>query len=322
MRVKEYIGKEIFKKYGIEIPKSFLVTKDTNLESLKFDFEELVLKAQVLFGNRMKNNLIIFSNKQNFFKDINTLFSKGIKEILVEERIYFEKEFYLAVFLDTYERKLKVLFSEKGGIDVSEASELNFNNANEKIKEIAKKLLKIAIDYDAELVEINPLVLSKNSYIALDSKIIIDNNSLYKHKDIKIEIENEIERIAFENGISFVDLNGSIGIVGVGAGLTMATMDFFTDVAFFMDIGGGALAEKIKVALKIIKMRKPKKVIFNIFGGITRCDEVAKAIVEEKLNIPIFIRISGTNEEIAKKILKENGIEVFDSLEEIIRTYL
>ncbi|MEM5874877.1 MAG: ATP-grasp domain-containing protein [Candidatus Aenigmatarchaeota archaeon] len=323
MRIKEYIGKEIFKKYGIKVPKSYLVRRTDSFYSLRMDFEEVVLKAQVLIGNRRKNNLIIFSSKEDLIKNLKEIFDKNVEEVLIEEKIDVIKELYLSAFLDTYERKLKLLFSDKGGIDISEANEIDLNKIeNLEIKIIAEKLLKIAVDYDAELVEINPLALTKNGFIALDAKIIIDDNSLYKHEDIlkyRIkEIKSEIEKIAFENDIHFVDLNGEVGILGVGAGLTMATMDLIDNPAFFMDIGGGASVEKMKAALKIIKIRKPKKVIFNIFGGITRCDEIAKAIVEEKIDIPFFIRIVGTNEIIAKKILEENGIKVLNSLDELL----
>jgi len=330
VRLKEYFAKNILAKYEIKVPKSILVKKDEKIDLSKINFEELVLKAQVLEGKRGKSGLIIFSKKENLENDIKKLFER-CEEVLIEEKVEILKEYYISVFVDTFERRIKFLFSEFGGMDVEELREKakEFSDTKEiedlEIREIAEKLLKILKDYDLELVEINPLAKTKNGYVAIDAKMIVDDNSIFRHEEfleLKLKsLKNEAEKIAFENDLHFVDLDGDVGVVGVGAGLTMATIDFIVlngeKPAFFLDVGGGASVEKMKAALKIIKIRKPKKVIFNIFGGITRCDEIAKAIVEEKLEIPFIIRITGTNEEEAKKILRENGITCIDSIKDV-----
>lgn len=338
MKLKEYEGKEIFQKYGIKTPDSFLITDPEQIKEIR---GKVVLKAQVLEGGRGKSGLIQFATKKNVKEKAEEIFSKGVKEILVEERVKAKKEYYISITIDRLEKKPLLIFSSKGGVDIEELAEKYpkkikkyYINENFSPTEISKKIkiesglvakiYQIFKDYDAELVEINPLAVTKKGVLALDSKIIIDDNALYRHEFKKDESLTEIEKKANEAGLSYVELDGNIGIIGNGAGLVMSTLDVVNHyggkVANFLDVGGGASKEKMEKAMELVLVKKPKGIFINIFGGITRCDEIAKGLVEykekHKLKIPLVIRMIGTNEEEAKRILEENKIHFIDSMEE------
>ena len=196
-----------------------------------------------------------------------------------------------------------------------------------QVARIIYKLYKLFRDYDAELAEINPLMVGPNiGVIAADAKITIDDNSLYRHQEfsgvIKVSGEyTEIEQKAKDAGLAYVELDGNIGIIGCGAGLVMASLDILNQydgkAANFLDVGGGATAENMRQALELVEMKEGVRSVFvNIFGGITRCDEIAKGIVDFSPKIPLAIRMMGTNQEEGIKILTDNGYNVFDTLEE------
>ncbi len=337
MKLKEYQGKEILHNYGIRIPDSFLITNHGQIKEVQ---GEVVLKAQVLHGGRGKLGLIQFATQKDVKEKAEQIFKKGIKEILVEEKIKPEKEYYLSITIDRSEKKPLLMFSAEGGIDIEDLA----LKSPEKIKkyyisedfspkEVSKelniesnlieKVYKIFKDYDAELVEINPLATTEKGLMALDAKIIIDDNALFRHEFKKDETLTELERKAQEADLSYVELDGNIGIIGNGAGLVMATLDVVNyykgKVANFLDVGGGADKAKMEKALEIVLMKKPTGIFINIFGGITRCDEIAQGLVEykkkHKLEIPMVVRMIGTNEKEAKTILKKNKIHFIDSME-------
>lgn len=186
--------------------------------------------------------------------------------------------------------------------------------------QIIQGLYKLFVEYDAELVEINPLALTSDGrLLALDSKVILEDNALFRHEDLLKELGRQ------EIHDSYVELDGDIGIIGNGAGLTMASMDLVKlnggNPANFLDVGGGASREHVKESvLKVGSNPKVKKVVINIYGGITRCDEVALGIVDalKEIKKPIFVRLLGTNEELGKKILRENGVNVYDDVLKMI----
>ncbi len=338
MKLKEYEGKEIFKKYGIKVPESFLITHPDQIKRIH---EDVVLKAQVLQGGRGKAGLIQKANQEDIVKKTKELFNKNIKEILIEKRVDIKKEFYISITIDRLKKKPILMFSTEGGVDIEELSEKHPEkiikkhiDENLSLESLAKelnldvhlieKLIKIFNECDAELVEINPLALTNNGFIALDSKIIIDDNALFRQEFKKDESLTDIEKKAKEYDLSYVELDGNIGIIGNGAGLVMSTLDvvnyFGGKVANFLDVGGGATKEKMKKSLELVLTKKPKGIFINIFGGITRCDEIAQGLVDYKkthnLDIPLVIRMIGTNEDKAKDILEENGIHFIDSMEE------
>ncbi len=366
MRLYEYQAKEVFKKYGIPIPIGSVVSSPTEARQVAEKIgKPVVLKVQVLVGGRGKAGGIKFaSNPQEAEKIAKTLIGqtfKGFKvsKLLVEEKLQIKEEYYLGFTIDRSARKLVAIASSRGGVDIEEIA-ISFPQyivkqhvdpligfypfmARQLIKKLGfegkilnemssflYKLYKIMIDYDAELIEINPLVLTEdNKLIAADARLNIDSDALFRHSDIK-QIEelstfSPYELEAKKAGLSYVELDGNIGIIGNGAGLVMTTLDLVKmyggNPANFLDVGGGAASESIATALRILLNHPRVKVILiNILGGITRCDEVAKGIISalktSNMGKPIVIRLTGTNELEGRKILKNEGLIALSSMEE------
>ncbi|MEM4689894.1 MAG: ADP-forming succinate--CoA ligase subunit beta [Archaeoglobaceae archaeon] len=368
MKLHEYQAKQIFEKHGIKIPNGALAE---NLQDVRRIAEELggkvVLKAQVLVGGRgkaggIKKALSVDSAVEIAEKMFgSSLKGEIVKKIYLEELIEIKEEWYLSIALDRVEKCYSLIFSTAGGIDIEEIAQ-KFPEKIVKVKidprwglwdyqirevlsrakisselwkelsNIIKALYKIFLEYEAELVEINPLVLTPNGLIAADAKISIDDNALFRHKDLEALREyggvDEVERKALAEGLNYVKLDGYVGVIANGAGMAMATMDLIYleggKPANFLDIGGGAGAETTKKAFEILSMDKNVKVIFmNIFGGITRCDEVAMGIVKafKELNpsVPIILRLSGTNEEEGRRIIEKElsgRVEIVGTMEE------
>lgn len=284
-----------------------------------------------------------------------------IKKVLVEEKLDIKDELYLGVTVDRKNRCYVVLASSEGGVDIEEVAE----ETPEKIvkqmidpllgirdyhcRSVAKrlgysgremnalagfirKLYRVAFEMDAELTEINPLALTEEGFIAADARLNIDNNALFRHPNIaEIQREGELsefsarEQEARTLGLTYVELDGDIGVIGNGAGLTMATLDSLTLLggkpANFLDLGGGASPERIETAVTfVIKDSRVKTVFVNILGGITKCDDTARGIIETRRRLgsekPIVVRMMGTNEEEGKRLLEEAGIETLDTMEE------
>lgn len=282
-----------------------------------------------------------------------------VRKVLVDEAINIAKEIYLGIVVDRAAKCATMMGSAAGGMDIEEvarttpekivrvqidpayglqdyqARELAFRIGIDKtlvrdFVAIATGLYRAFIETDASLAEINPLVITdENKLIAADGKIVLDDNALYRHPDLEelrdIDEESLAEKEARKAGLSYVKLDGNIGCMVNGAGLAMATMDVIKyyggEPANFLDIGGGAKADKVKVALEII-LSDPnvKAVLFNIFGGITRGDEVARGIVEGlkgvKTRVPMVARIVGTNAEEGRKILADANMITAETLEE------
>ncbi|HII15355.1 MAG TPA: ADP-forming succinate--CoA ligase subunit beta [Nanoarchaeota archaeon] len=316
MKLKEYQGKKLFREYGITVPEGKVIT------GIQADPSKLA-KAQVLSGKRGKGGLIAPATTEN----LERLF-KYCSEVLVEEKLSIEKEYYLALTIDKEEKEIVILFSEEGGIEVESVKnimKLPYRKLNEfadkRFVTIIEAMYRIMSDYNALLVEINPLAFAGGKLIAADSKIILDDN--VKHPEYKQKL-TRLEQEAENSGLSYVELNGNIAIIGNGAGLVMATLDvisyFGGKTANFLDLGGGASAEKMEKALDIVFKKSPSALFINIFGGITRCDKIAEGLVNYKAKhnvlIPIIVRMIGTNEEEAGALLAENKIEVYNSMEE------
>ncbi|MCE4605896.1 MAG: ADP-forming succinate--CoA ligase subunit beta [Desulfurococcales archaeon] len=366
MKLFEFEAKDILRKYGVKVPQSVLLEKGEQkpVEKIKQAGLEppIVVKSQVLVAGRGKaGGIKIAKTWEEAEKLIEELFEKPIKGLkprylLIEEAIPHEKELYASIIIDRSERKPVILASQYGGMDIEQIAKeepesivrmyvdpflgLKSYQARKIGKSIGLTgkvlnsfasfligLYNVFMDYDADLAESNPLGVTGDSVIPLDARLIIDDNSIYKHSDIsERNLEDtgeytEWEIKAREMNLAFVELDGDVGIIGNGAGLTMTTMDlvylYGGKPANFLDIGGGAGKELVKTAVKfLIDLPKTKKIFMNIFGGITRCDEVAKGIIAalEELggsSKPLVIRLSGTNEEEGRKILQENGIDAY-----------
>lgn len=283
-----------------------------------------------------------------------------VRDLLVEEKLEVIKEFYASVAVDRASRNYVVLASVEGGVDIEEVAERSpekvvrykvdplYGFSKFDARKIVKRLglsgedfMKFssvlyslccaAVDCDAELAETNPLVkTASGDFVAADARIILDDNALFRHAEFAgretMRTEDTVlEAEARKEGLAYVDLPGEVGILGNGAGLVMATLDLIqhygSSPANFLDIGGGAQAEVIRKGVKII-LSKPevKAILVNILGGITRCDEVARGIIEAfdeaKNKKPLAIRMIGTREEEGRKMLEEAGISVYTSMEE------
>ncbi|KYK22550.1 succinyl-CoA synthetase (ADP-forming) beta subunit [Thermoplasmatales archaeon SG8-52-4] len=348
MKLFEYRGKELFNNYGISVPNGRLVKDKNDFSGLNFPF---VLKAQVPIGGRGKAGGI--KSAENL-KDAEEKFSKimgmdikgyKVRKVLAEEKVDIKKELYLSITLDRSKRMPLIMASGEGGMDIESVPDskifkewinpligiqpfhlrsiiTKLKLEKEDGKEIAKvisKIYKLFREYDCELVEINPLIIKKEGGVmALDSKININDDAMYRHQDIEPEVVEltPLEKDAKEKGIAFIQLKGNIGVIANGAGLTMATLDALTNYngkgGVFLDLGGTDDPEKVKQAFELMKKAKPKVIFLNLFGGITRCDTVARGvkdvITKEGIDCPVITRIKGCNEDQAKDILKDAGL--------------
>ncbi|MCD6485052.1 MAG: ADP-forming succinate--CoA ligase subunit beta [Candidatus Odinarchaeota archaeon] len=367
MKLYEYEAKEIFRKYDIPVPTSALAKdlEEAKKAATKVGFP-IVVKAQVLVGGRGKAGGVKIANDEKELEEIAEkilgmkIKGERVTAVLIEKKVDIKKELYLSVTVDRSKKAPLIIASALGGVDIEEiaekypekiikryidteigfkryigleiANKLNIDLNKKVFSKQLEQLWKIFEDFDAELVEINPLVLQEDgTIVAADAKMIIDDNSMFRHKDFEEKLEKRTaeysarELAARENGMAYVELDGDIGIIGNGAGLVMATMDvvklYGGKPANFLDVGGGASAERMKKALEIVSSHPNVKVIFiNILGGITKCDDMANGIVaatrELNLSQKIVIRLIGTNEEAGKKILTDNGFHALDSMEE------
>lgn len=359
MKLYEYMGKELFSRFGLPVPRGRVVSSVDEAPPAAVEIGPAVIKAQVLSGKRGKAGGIIFADTPaEAEKAARALLGTNIQGhvvemLLVEEKINIDREFYLAVAIDEGAKKPVIIASSQGGMDIEEVPEdrivkvhidvelgihpfvardvvcrLGLDLGSRHGKEMVSFILtayKIFQEKDAELVEINPLVFSGERVIAADAKVIIDPEAIFRQKDVPfVEESTEAEKIARDLGISYVELEGDIAIMANGAGITMGTLDIIQRYggapANFMDVGGGTGMESTARALEILLAKNPKVVFINIFGGITRCDDVANAFVkvkkERNIPVPVVIRLVGTNQDEGRRILLEHGLEAYTDMEE------
>ncbi len=369
MKLFEYEAKKILKEYGIPIPRGDAASNPNKAEAIAREIgKPVVLKSQILVSGRGKAGGIKFADDVGEAKQIaSDLLGRTIKgcvvtSLLVEEKLDIVEQFYTSITIDRQAKKYIVLASTSGGVDIEEVAQTSpdkiarqwiepsagFNQSDALAmlsrfrlnKDIATKLAdtiatlyQVAMECDAELVELNPLVrTSSGELIAADSRIIIDDNAIFRHAEFKERSllrtdDTPSEAKARNQGLAYVDLDGDIGIVGNGAGLVMATIDLVQTMGGrpgnFLDIGGGGNTEITKKGIMLV-MSKPevKAVLVNVLGGITRCDVVAEAIAralkESKNKKPVVVRLMGTNEEEGARILEQAGIKSYRDMEEAV----
>ena len=359
MRLLEYQAKELFTEYGIKVPKGFT---SKNIEQGRKDAHELgfpfVIKSQVPVGGRGKAGAIQKCHNQDEFElkypQILEMSVKGEKTraILLEKMAEIKKELYLSLFLNRGKRCYTIISSAEGGVEIESVKnqvirevglgEIDKQIAEDVAKEIGlegnsvsdfvdflQKLSKITIEKEAELAEINPVaVLSDGSLLALDGKVITDDNSNFRHPEmLKYQEQTELEERAEKSGFSLVELNGDIAVVGNGAGLVMSTLDMLSDnggkPACFLDVGGGATEESVYEALILIsKMENVKGILVNLFGGIVKTTTVATAFIKayknKLIDHTVYARLKGAEAEKSKEMLKNTQTQLFDSVEEAI----
>jgi succinyl-CoA synthetase beta subunit len=366
MKLHEYQSKLIFSKFGVPIPKGRVAMTASEARTIAAELGgRVVIKSQVLVGGRGKAGGIRLANNPHEAEDLATqilgIEIKGlpVRKVLVDEAANIVKEIYLGITNDRAARKPVMMASAAGGVEIEEVARLT----PEKIikvhidpllglKDYQSRDIAVGIDLpkehwklfgqiangmwrayqecDATLVEINPLVITgDNRLLAVDGKMLIDDNALFRHPDLAdlrdLDVEAPAEIEARKYGLSFIKLDGSIGCMVNGAGLAMTTMDiiklFGGEPANFLDIGGGASADKVSAALRII-LTDPhvKAVLFNVFGGITRCDEVARGILtaldEVKPQVPMVVRLVGTNAEEGRRLLANANMVTAETLAE------
>ena len=358
MNLYEYMGKEIFRKYGIPVPDGYVVEQLTDIREYR---KPVVVKSQILLGGRGKSGGIKFARSSDDLKNgVKELLGSKIRgltvtKVLVEDMINIKHEYYVSIALNRSERSPVLIASSSGGVEIEsvpqnqiftrkidpllgysdylgrEASKfMNLDkNLSAQFRSILEKLYKVYQEEDCELVEINPLVeTAEGTLIAADAKVIMDNDSMFRHKDIKITDPEKtpLELEAQSKGYSFIELDGQIGVIANGAGLTMATLDALTlhkgKPRNFLDLGGTDDVEIVVNAFDLVLKADPKAILVNIFGGVTKADTVANGIVAAKkrfkITKPIVVRLSGVHDDEGRQVLKENGIESFPTMMEAI----
>jgi succinyl-CoA synthetase beta subunit len=364
MKLHEYQSKQIFSRYGIPIPKGRVATTADEARNIAIELGgRVVIKSQVLVGGRGKAGGIRLAKDPHDAEEIATqilaMEIKGlpVRKVLVDEAASISKEIYLGITNDRGARKPVMMASSAGGVEIEEVARttpekiikshidpllglkdyqarniaigIDLPKQHWKVfNQIANGLWHAYQDCDATLAEINPLVITENNQlIALDGKMLIDDNALFRHPDLAelrdLDVEAPAEVEARKYGLTYIKLDGNIGCMVNGAGLAMTTMDiiklFGGEPANFLDIGGGAGSDKVAAALRII-LTDPniKAVLFNIFGGITRGDQVARGILtaldEVKPHIPMVVRLVGTNAEEGRKLLSEANMITAETL--------
>ncbi len=365
MRLQEYQGKELFKRVGLAISEGRVASTPTEVEQIAREIgATVVVKAQVLVGGRGKAGGIKLANTpdeaRQHAQNILGMSIKGerVHKVLVTKSADIKKEFYLSITVDRVAKKPVVIFSAEGGVEIEEVAKHNpsaiikfhidpliglqghqvrdalyrahiDSSLIRPMSDVFLKLYQAFTQFKANLVEINPLaIVGDGKLLAIDSKFIVDDEEIpvelagWENEELT---DNPQERMAKKEDLQYVKLDGTIGIIGNGAGLVMSTLDMVSlkggKPANFLDIGGGANAARMKKALAIVLSDAQVQGLFiNIFGGITRCDEVAKGLVPTRqelgIRVPMVVRLTGTNEAEGKQILKDHGIGPVSDMED------
>lgn len=362
MKLLEHQGKKLLADNGLPVPRGILVDDATRFQQAAENAPyPCVVKAQVLIGGRGKAGGIQFAeNPEEAKKHTEAILGMDIrgltvKSVYLEERLEVAKELYAACLVDRSTRKTLLLFSAEGGVEIENVDPAKIARitidplsgfmpfharqalavlpdgySKDERKQIAKVLKQLYDAYkatDSELLEINPLIATKQGeVIAADAKVIINDSARFRQASFEATDEEytELEQEARRENIAFIQLEGTIGVIANGAGLTMATLDalneFGGNAGVFLDLGGTDDPEQVARAVRLMRKAKPSLILVNLFGGITKCDTVAKGIKdvieEEALDIPVVTRIKGTNEKEAKEILKDAGFITTSTLQD------
>jgi len=371
MKIHEYQGKELFRKYGVVTPRgqACFSVDESVAAAQKLGGKVWVVKAQIHAGGRGKGGGVKVAKSLPEVKELSGKIlgmqlvthqtgagGQKVRRLLVEEGADIRKELYVGMVVDRVTQRVCLMASSEGGMDIEEvaahtpekihkvfvdpglgltgkdalavAAKIGIPEAAQaQAAQLLQSLYKCFEDTDASLAEINPLILAGDDrVVALDSKLNFDDNAMFRHPDIvamrDLDEEDPLEIEASKYDLNYISLDGAIGCMVNGAGLAMATMDtiklFGGSPANFLDVGGGATAEKVTAAFKImLSNRKVKAILVNIFGGIMKCDTIATGVVaaarEVKLSVPLVVRMKGTNEDLGKKILKDSGLPIISA---------
>ena len=355
VKLAEWRGKELFRKYGVAVPKGIVVRSPEDAErAVRSGGVPLpcVIKAQVLAGGRGKGGAVRFASTPEEARSAAqailgmVLDGQPVRELLVEEKVALSRELYVSIALDRTRRLPLLMASAQGGVEIETVDDaaidrqwidpfpgltayacreaaraLGLRGASAtELGGLLRSLYRVFDQEDAELVEINPLGVVGEHLVALDAKVIIEDDASFRHpeySDVRDD-RTPLEEIAREKEIAFVQLDGNIGVIANGAGLTMATLDvlkeFGGEPGVFLDLGGTDDPKKVTEAFLLMAQAKPRAVFLNIFGGVTRCDTVAKGLVEAMQDVPaaerfpLVARIRGNNEAEGIAILRAAGV--------------
>ncbi len=348
MKLHEYQAKEVFGRYGLPVQRGTVIDRPEQVAALEVRYPVVVKAQVLVGGRGKAGGIKLAATPAEAAEKARAILGMDIKgervtRVLVVEAAEIEAEFYLAFVTDRAARRVAAIASVAGGIEIETVAQtspekiarsdvdpflgfppfqaralgrrLGFAGAQlDEFVRIATALYRLYWTEDADLAEINPLALVGGHLLCVDAKLILDDNAAYRHADLPVSEElTPLEREAREHGLAYVELDGDIAVIGNGAGLVMSTLDLLAHfggrAANFLDIGGGASAESMQTALGIVQ-RKPgiRSIFINIFGGITRCDDVARGIVQNPPRVPASIRLTGTNEEEGQRILRDAGI--------------
>lgn len=360
MNLFEHQGRELYERYGVPCAKGFVVESMDDLErNLAHAHYPVVVKAQVLVGGRGKAGGVKFADDKHQLREVTKsilgLNIKGhvTKKVMVAQKLDFAKEYYMSFLVDRASRRHMLIFSPDGGVEIESVPESRIFKATidpltgfqpyharavllksgldadtqKQITKIMQTLYRMYVEMDAELVEVNPLAsLRDGKVVAGDAKVVLNDSAIFRHPEFKQRDENltELEQEAREKGVALVQLDGDIGVMANGAGLTMGTLDALTQfggkAGVFLDLSGTDNPEKVAEAVRLMKKAKPAVMFLNLFGGITKCDTVAKGLVavlqKEGVEFPIITRIKGTNAKEANDILHSFGLETANTLQE------
>ncbi len=348
MRLPEYAGKELLHRSGFNIPEAVLISHskppfsghynamDVNdaISSIN-DFPRFA-KLQVPHGGRKKRGLVKRVCNTGQLEEVLMDFQKVHPgtPVLLEKEVTHEEEHYVSVTLNRSAKEMMMNYSGKGGVEVEKNADLTHFKKDEIPSAIIEKFGKdfpmkffhLSMQLDALLLEINPLT---EEGMVLDAKIEIDDAALFRHEELSPLKNRGVEEKAKSHGLALTILEGDVGVIANGAGLTMATLDYVEECGgkpgVFLDLGGTDDPNTVKKAYEIMSGLSPKYVIVNVFGGITRCDSVAKGLIAGKKNygeMAITVRLRGNGEEKARKMLSENHIPTFTGFQEMVKNAL
>lgn len=353
MKLHEYQGKELFRAVGLPVPKGEVATTADQAAAIAERLGRVVIKAQVHVGGRGKAGGVKVAATPDEARQVAGrilgMDIKGliVRKVLVEPALDIQTEYYAGIVNDRASKRFVLMLSSMGGVDIEEVAQSNpeaivrlpidpayglpnfrvyqtmrdagFSDAKSRdLGRVIKGIYEALIRYDCLLAEVNPLVITgAGEVVVADAKVDIDDNALFRHADLlpyrEESFDNDMDRQATEQGLTYVHLGGDIGVIGNGAGLVMNTLDVVTGSggkpANFLDIGGGAQADQVVKAMTMV-LSDPavKGLIFNIFGGITRCDEVAKGMLQAaermEIRVPVVVRLAGTQEEAGSALLR------------------
>jgi succinyl-CoA synthetase beta subunit len=365
VKLHEYQGKELFRAAGLPVPRGEVATTADAVADLAARMGRVVVKAQVHVGGRGKaGGVKVAATPEEARAVASAILGMEIKglrveKVLVEPALAIKTEYYAGLVNDRTSKRFVLMLSAMGGVDIEDVARTNpeaivrlpidpayglpdfavrqamldagFERAAQRdLGRVVRGLYEVLVRNDCLLAEINPLVITEQGTVVIaDAKVDIDDNALFRHKELlnyrEESFDNEMDRLATEQGLTYVHLGGDIGVIGNGAGLVMNTLDVVTASggrpANFLDIGGGAQADQVVKAMNmVLSDPEVKGIIFNIFGGITRCDEVARGMLQAAeqtaIGVPVVVRLAGTQEEAGRALLEGSAYIPVGSVQE------